>query len=140
MGEAISLAAEQLEARKQQYRDSGIEYYRPWMIIMSDGMPNDMTSFNDAANRIGEMERKKAVAVFPIAVGRDADRGLLSKLSIERDAILLKNDTSFSEFFVWLSRSLSRVSQSNTHAESDSALGEQETQVSLPPVSGWGTV
>ena len=40
MGEAINLALDLLEARKKEYKDKGVEYYQPWLVLMTDGVPN----------------------------------------------------------------------------------------------------
>ena len=42
MGEAIFKAIDFVEQRKQQYRDKGIDYYRPWIFMITDGEPTDM--------------------------------------------------------------------------------------------------
>ena len=40
MGEAINLALDMLESRKSEYSDSGVDYYQPWLVVMTDGQPN----------------------------------------------------------------------------------------------------
>ena len=37
MGAGINLALERIEERKQMYRENGIDYYRPWLLMMTDG-------------------------------------------------------------------------------------------------------
>lgn len=32
MGEGVNLALGLLEKRKQEYKDKGVDYYRPWLI------------------------------------------------------------------------------------------------------------
>lgn len=39
MEDAVLLALDALERRKQEYKDCGVEYYQPWMVIMTDGHP-----------------------------------------------------------------------------------------------------
>ena len=39
MGGGVHLALDIIEGRKRQYRDSGIGYYRPWVFMITDGVP-----------------------------------------------------------------------------------------------------
>ena len=41
LGGAVKLALDALESRKQQYRSTGVPYFQPWLIIISDGAPTD---------------------------------------------------------------------------------------------------
>ena len=45
----------------------------------------------------------------------------------------------FAEFFAWLSKSLSAVSQSATHVSSENSLGSAG-QVKVPPLDGWAAI
>ena len=108
MGEAVETALDMLDARKAEYRNAGVDYYQPWMVLMTDGIPTD--SINDASRRIGELAENRKLTVFPIAIG-DADTEVLSRLGGGRKPLRLQG-LKFSEFFAWLSRSVARVSQS----------------------------
>ena len=43
MGEAVNLALQKLTERKQAYKNTGVDYYQPWLVLMSDGEPNGNT-------------------------------------------------------------------------------------------------
>lgn len=40
MGEGLSLGLDLLEKRKAQYKATGVDYYQPILVVMSDGHPN----------------------------------------------------------------------------------------------------
>ena len=109
MGEGIELALDLLEARKTEYRNAGVDYYQPWLVVMTDGAPTD--SIDSASHRIAELVGAKKLTVFPIAIGDQANISQLGQLSPNRPPLRLKG-LNFREFFLWLSRSVSRVSQS----------------------------
>ena len=129
MADALALAVEGLEQRKKQYRAAGIEYLRPWLILMTDGHPTDARGyFEETIAHLNALERKQSLMVFPIAVGEDADLAALGKTSIARQPVTLRSVESFGEFFAWLAASLSVTSQSVSG------------QVPLPPLDGWAAV
>lgn len=108
MGEAINRALDEVEKRKQYYLSHNLEYYRPWTILMTDGAPTD--SWKASADRITQLENGKNLIFFAIGV-ENADMNILNQISVKREALKLKG-LSFAEFFLWLSNSLNRVSQS----------------------------
>lgn len=127
IGAAIHRALDLLQARKSQYRNNGIAYYRPWVFLITDGAPQGEEEMvvQAAAQRIAEEEQNKRVAFFAVGVG-DADMGRLAQISVRTPVKL--NGLNFVEMFVWLSASMQRVSQSQV-----------DEQVALPP-PGWGSV
>lgn len=111
LGAGVNMALDQLEQRKAQYKKVGVEYYQPWMVLMTDGCPNVGTSHLDAAKLVCQLEADRKLVVFPIGIGKDADMAELAKFSKKRQPIKLLG-LNFREFFDWLSKSVSRVSQS----------------------------
>ena len=107
MGEATLTALNMLEERKELYRRQGISYYRPWVFLISDGMPTD--DINPAAQAVRDGEGRGAVSFFPIAVEGAAYESLRHLAT--RDPLLLKG-TRFRDMFQWLSKSLKQVSRS----------------------------
>ncbi len=112
MGEGVNLALDLLERRKQEYKDKGVDYYQPWLVLMTDGVPNgDAAELNRAICRTTEMVNQKKLTVFPIGIGNESDMSTLNSFSPKRPALKLQG-MKFQEFFAWLSKSVSKTSQS----------------------------
>lgn len=112
MGEAVNLGLDLLEKRKNEYKSNGVDYYQPWLVLMTDGAPNgDPNELSRAISRTVEMANLKKLSIFPIAVGVNADMDILAKFSPKRSPLKLQG-LKFRQFFEWLSQSVSRTSQS----------------------------
>lgn len=109
MGEGVLMALDLLEIRKAEYQNAGIDYYQPWMVLMTDGNPTD--DIDDAVRSTKLLVQEKKLTVFPIAIGNSVNLDTLGQFSPGRPPLKLKG-LNFGEFFVWLSQSVSRVSQS----------------------------
>lgn len=125
LGQATQMALEALNARKAQYRKSGVAYYQPWLVIISDGEPTDV--WQRAAQEANSLSVQRKLVSLPIGVA-GANMHVLSQFS-SKPAVAL-NGLKFRELFQWLSASMARVSASTS---SDAA-------VSLPSMSGWGSI
>ena len=109
MGEAVNRALDLLEARKTEYKGAGVDYFQPWMVLMTDGEPTD--DIGSAAHRSTSLINDKKLTIFPIAIGSGANLNTLKAFSPKRAPLPLKG-LNFREFFEWLSKSVERVSQS----------------------------
>ena len=115
MGEAVNLALDMLEERKKMYKDNGVDYYQPWIVLMTDGAPygdKDPSSVERAQNRASKMVNNGKLVVFPIGIGEQVNMSELAKFSPKRPPVKIKG-LEFSKFFLWLSSSVSKTSQSN---------------------------
>lgn len=129
MGEAVNLALDLLEQRKEEYKDKGVDYYQPWLVLMTDGEPNgDSRKLQTAIERTCSMVNSKKLTVFPIGIGSAADMGTLAKFSPSRSPLKLQG-LKFKEFFEWLSKSVSKTSQSTP--------GEN-IKLDVEGIKGWG--
>lgn len=124
-GRAIEVALDALDARKKEYKAAGIEYYRPWVLILTDGLPTD--DITNAVKRVKEAEAAKKLVFFSIGVG-GADMNNLKSFSEAREPLKIQG-VKFDELFVWLSASQSAVSAS-TPGDS----------VTLPSPAGWAEI
>jgi len=123
MGEAVNLALDILEKRKREYSNAGVDYYQPWMILMTDGAPTD--SIEDAVQRTCDLIEMKKLTIFPVGIGPHAQLDVLGRFSPKRKPLRLKG-LNFKEFFEWLSKSVSQTSRTAA-LDSHKAPGWAET-------------
>ena len=123
MGAALERAIDMVTARKRRYKEAGVQYYRPWLLLITDGAPTD--DWRSAAQSIRAGEAAGAFTCFAVGV-EDADLTVLGQIAT-RPPLKLKG-LEFRELFMWLSASQKSVSGSRP--------GET---VKLPPV-GWTEV
>lgn len=124
MGQAIEKGLALLRDRKEIYKENSIDYFRPWVFLITDGRPTD--AWQKAAQLIKAEETRKGLLFFGIGV-EGADLDTLRQFSGQRPPLKLRG-LAFAELFQWLSKSLSAVARSK--------IGEQ---VPLPAV-GWAAV
>ncbi|MBQ9434204.1 MAG: hypothetical protein IJU26_08320 [Synergistaceae bacterium] len=112
MGGAVDLAADMIVNRLNAYQEIGCGNYTPWLILMTDGMPNGNPLYlQRAVHKVIGMESRGELLVFPVAVGDDADVDTLRLFSRRRRPIGLLG-LNFTEMFRWFSESISRVAAS----------------------------
>lgn len=129
MGAAIHLALDTLRARKDSYRQHGINYTRPWLFLITDGAPTDPENWPAAGERLLREEREKGVVVFPIGV-EGADMSFLSHLSGLNPPQKLKG-LAFAQFFRWLSASQTRASSGQAGGSFQMPSQQEWAQVPL---------
>jgi len=127
MGAAIEYALNLLEERKATYKASSIQYYRPWVFLVTDGAPTD--DWQNAAKVVRQGESDRKHLFFAVGV-QGADMNTLNQIAPSQRPPLMLKGLDFRAMFEWLSASMKRVSASR--------VGTEE-QISLPPV-GWGEV
>ena len=109
MGEAVKETIRILGRRKQEYKNKGVDYYQPWLVLMTDGMPTD--DIADAVDSVVHMVNGRELSVFAVGIGDEADMGTLERFSPARAPLRLRG-LEFAKFFEWLSASVQRVSAS----------------------------
>jgi uncharacterized protein YegL len=127
IGKGVDLALTLLDRRKKEYQDAGVDYFQPWLVLMTDGQPTDMTHIN-VSGHVADLVNQKRLTVFPIGIGEGADMDVLAMFSPKRPPLRLKG-LRFKEFFEWLSKSVSVTSQSTP--------GEK-IPLDTEGIKGWG--
>ncbi len=114
LGAAIDLGIEQIEERKRFYKEEGVDYYRPFLVLITDGAPTDLKSqaaFNACKAKIqdGAKERK----FIPLFFGTNsASFDKLKELVGDAGTVSGIDGARFEDFFRWLSKSVSGLKDS----------------------------
>ncbi|WP_329553152.1 vWA domain-containing protein [Streptomyces sp. NBC_00696] len=80
MTEALELAMHVVAARKAELRASGLQYYRPQICLVTDGLPTDATGhMTDSWHRLlpvlADEQQARRFRLYAIGVGGITDRG-----------------------------------------------------------------
>ncbi len=124
MGEAIAAALVLQRACKDAYRQNGIPYYRPWIFLLTDGMPTD--NWTQIIQPLHDIVANKGALFFAIGVGNEVDENILSQIAPASSPPKKLDGMKFNALFQWLSGSMGMVSRSKP--------GEQ---TKLPSTSDW---
>ena len=78
---AIEQGCDLLEERKEQYRRGGVPYFRPIMVLFSDGLPTSPRSEMERANqRLVDMENENRLTIFKVGVNGAAVQAMIRAL------------------------------------------------------------
>ena len=110
MVDAVREAIEKVVARKEYYKSTGQTYYRPWIILMTDGEPDVGQDVIGLANQIKADTSSKKYEFLPIGV-QGANMDILNQIKGNIPAMSM-DGAKFLEFFKWLSNSLGVIANS----------------------------
>jgi uncharacterized protein YegL len=116
-----------VRSRKAWYKQTGQPYYRPWIILITDGAPDIGQDINGLAAEIRDGVSKKDFFFFAIGV-QGGDMNMLTSISDSSMPPAKLQGLKFSEFFKWLSASMTTVTNS-----------KDGDKVNLPNPAGWMT-
>lgn len=99
MGEGLNMALDIMEDCLRDYQEFGVDYYTPWLIIMSDGEPNgDNHELNRAIARINNMRERENLVATAIAIGASADTTVFSRF-VPQGRIISIHETQMNQLF-----------------------------------------
>lgn len=103
-----------IDARKDYYRHHGISYKRPWMILMTDGVStNSESEINKATQLVHQGMDANRFHFFPIGIKlQESQMGELKQIAHPNVPPAKLDGLRFSDFFLWLSNSMEKVSTS----------------------------
>ena len=105
----------QINERKAWYKSTGQTYYRPYLILMTDGGPDSDQDVDGLANEIKQLANNKNLNFWPIGV-QGADMNMLAKIAVPGVGAslppMMLDGLNFVELFKFLSASFSKISKS----------------------------
>lgn len=125
MVDGVRRGMEIIRARKSWYKATGQPYYRPWIILISDGEPDKDQDIAALASEIKAGMDNRDFYFFALGVQK-ADMNMLKTISDPSMPASQLKGLKFSEFFKWLSASMTSVTNS-----------EGGGKVNLPNPSEW---
>lgn len=121
----LDVALDMVTDRSRFYRRSGAEPYKPWVVIITDGMAMDDDSAMQAMIRkANDMVDGEKVAIWSLVVGDAADDPAVLKMLHQfcGKRVLKLDGYDFAGFLDWANKSMRAVSQS---APGDKVKGQQ---------------
>ena len=122
--DGVRLAMDVVENRKQWYKETGQNYYRPMIILITDGEPDGDQDLIGLSNEVSNKVASKSFKFYSLGV-RGYNHQKLNQICSTPPPLPL-DGYKFSEFFKWLSNSIGIITKST----------EGEVLM-LPPVSDW---
>lgn len=116
-----------VKARKKWYKDTNQPYYRPWVILITDGEPDGGQDVDGLKQEIENGVNSKDFYFFAVGV-EGANMNTLATLSSPKMAPAKLQGLKFKEFFEWLSASLGSSGVTGSIPDSE---------ISFPDPRGW---
>lgn len=133
VGEALQMAVSEVTSRKLFYRNNNIQYYRPLIIMLSDGYPTDNEGYvirdeqviQQYVDFVKEKTDSKSAAFYTFYIGKDSK----AKETMQRLASTIKGTTyaytlndekgNLADLFNYLSISITQKVEQATDGEND---------------------
>lgn len=109
MVDGVRLAMQMVQDRKDYWKPSGINYYRPWIVLITDGEPDNKQDIKGLAREIEAANKANSFQFLPIGV-EGANMQKLALISGTKPQML--QGFNFAKFFTWLSASMGIITKS----------------------------
>ena len=110
MKEAIEMGLDLIANKKNEYRSIGLLHKRPWVFLISDGLPTDMeegdSNWIKVNTRIVSEEKGRHFSFFAFGVSPQATETLQSLTQGSMMPATYIVGANYHSFFVWLSATL----------------------------------
>ncbi|WMX13435.1 MULTISPECIES: VWA domain-containing protein [unclassified Aureispira] len=123
--DAVREAMRKTEQRKQWYKETGQPYYRPIIVLITDGEPDRDQDVKGLSSEIQSAVDSKKFTFWGLGV-KGFNQHVLNEICPNSAPAIPLAGYKFAEFFKWLSNSIGIITKSK---EGDS--------IELPPVSDW---
>lgn len=112
MGTAIRLGLDEIRQRREFYKRQGLAAYKPWIVLLTDGQPND--DWQNPALTARGMANRGELTFIGVGIGSSVDMQTLSQIVPPDPGAHRLAGLKFKNFFRWLSDSLRVVSTGST--------------------------
>lgn len=131
--EALEAGLDAIEARKREYKSQGVAYYRPWIFVLTDGVPTDGMRESAAKEKMQKAIRDKKIVYIPMGIGSADIKKLQEYYPDEtvNKVVLSAKASNFKEAFVWLSQSIGVVSHSDPSAANEVNLPQTPSFITV---------
>lgn len=111
MVDGMKKAFEIIDERKKWYKKTGQQYYRPYVVLITDGYPDNDQDIDWLKMQINSYYSSKSLNFWGFGV-ENADMDLLQNIGHDGSLIQKLKGIEFVKFFKWLSASMTSVSNS----------------------------
>lgn len=125
MVDGLRTAVNKVEERKAWYKETGQPYYRPIMVLITDGEPDKDQDVEGVAREVREAVANKKFTFFGLGVS-GFNKNTMARICPESAPPQTLSGYKFAEFFKWLSNSIGIITKS-----------KEGEGIELPPVNDW---
>lgn len=116
--DGLKLALDRIDGRRRQWTNTGISFFHPLLIIMSDGKENEISRDNDAIiEKLQSYYKKHLLNCKCIGIGNDVAINELQKFCQPNEKIEKMNSIDIYNYFADLSKSVTEKSAQSIYDE-----------------------